>query len=97
MPVKKQLRVADNAPPGTRLPPWVQTDRSHHVEWSRLGIRFPKAAALLHILVAAMGKQNTVVISQKTIATTAGCSIDTVQRAMDIEAKTHPRFGSPST
>lgn len=42
----------------------------------------PRAAALLHHLVANMGHQNVVVVPQKTLAKLMGCSIDTIQRAI---------------
>jgi len=63
---------------------WVQTERRAHEDWAALIGRKPKAAALLHHLVAQMGQQNAVVINQKTLALLMACSIDTVQRALRV-------------
>ncbi len=61
---------------------WVQTDRAAHEAWGRLAMRAPRAAALLHHLIASMGHQNAVVIPQKVLAKMMGCSLDTIQRAI---------------
>lgn len=61
---------------------WVQTDRKTHEAWARLVMRKPRAAALAHHLVAQMGHQNAVVISQALLAKIMGCSIETVKRAV---------------
>ena len=61
---------------------WVQTERSAHEAWAKLVASKPRAAQLLHILVARMGHQNAVVVSQKVLAEMMGCSTDTVQRAV---------------
>jgi DNA-binding transcriptional MocR family regulator len=61
---------------------WVQTERKAHEDWANLIGRKPRAAALLHHLVAQMGHQNAVMVSQKTLAKIMGSSIDTVQRAL---------------
>lgn len=63
---------------------WVQTERKAHEAWAGLISRQPRAAELLHHLVAQMGHQNAVVIPQKIIAKLMGRSIDTVQRALRI-------------
>lgn len=61
---------------------WVQTERKTHEAWARLVMRKPRAAALAHHLVAQMGHQNAVVISQALLAKLMGCSIETVKRAV---------------
>ena len=61
---------------------WVQTERSAHEAWARLSVRSPRAAALLHVLVARMGAQNAVVITQKTLAAMLGCTDRTVRTAV---------------
>jgi hypothetical protein len=61
---------------------WVQTERKAHEAWARLIARKPRAAELLHHLVAQMGHQNAVVVSQKTLAQITGRSVDTVKRAL---------------
>jgi DNA-binding transcriptional MocR family regulator len=71
----------------SRTAAWVQTERAAHEAWALLIKRKPRAAMLLHHLVARMGHQNAVVASQKTLAKLMGCSVDTVQRALrDLEA-----------
>ena len=67
---------------------WVQTERKAHEAWAGLIARKPRAAELLHHLVAQMGPQNAVVVPQKVLAKMMGRSIDTVQRALrDLEAE----------
>ena len=61
---------------------WVQTERKAHEAWANLIARKPRAAMLLHHLVAQMGHQNAVVVSQKTLAKLIGCSLRTVQYAI---------------
>ena len=61
---------------------WVQTERAAHEAWAALIVQAPRAAALMHILVAHMGEQNAVVINQKTLAKLAKCSRDTVIRSL---------------
>jgi len=66
---------------------WVQTERKAHEAWALLTEESPKAAALMHRLVAMMGHQNAVVINQKTLAKQMRCSTDTVQRAIKVLEK----------
>jgi len=79
--------VADN-PPNLGAPvkhkpgQWVQTERKAHEAWARLIARRPRAAELLHHLVANMGHQNAVIVPQKVLAQLMGRSVDTVQRAI---------------
>lgn len=61
---------------------WVQTERKAHEAWASLIARKPRAAELLHHLVAQMGHQNAVVVSQKVLAQLMGRSLDTVGRAV---------------
>ena len=61
---------------------WVQTERKAHEAWANLIARKPRAAILLHHLVAQMGHQNAVVVSQKTLAKLVRCSLRTVQYAI---------------
>lgn len=63
---------------------WVQTDRRAHEAWAHLIARKPRAAELMHHLVAQMGHQNAVVISQKLLGQLMGRSLDTVQRALRV-------------
>lgn len=61
---------------------WVQTERKAHEAWASLIARKPRAAELLHHLVAHMGHQNAVVVPQRVLAQLMGRSVDTVQRAV---------------
>lgn len=79
-----ELGTTGNSKPGQ----WVQTERKAHEAWAHLIARKPRAAELLHHLVAQMAHQNAVVIPQKILAQLMGRSIDTVQRALrDLEAE----------
>ena len=61
---------------------WVQTDRAAHEAWAKLTLKSPRAAAVMHHLVANMGAQNAVVVGQKTLAKMVGVSLRTVQYAL---------------
>ena len=61
---------------------WVQTERKAHEAWANLIGRKPRAAMLLHHLVAQMGHQNAVVVPQKVLAQLMKCSQETVKRAV---------------
>lgn len=63
---------------------WVQTERAAHEAWSALIGRKPKAAQLLHLLVANMGKDGAVVVSQITLASLMGVGLNTVKRALAV-------------
>lgn len=65
-----------------RLGHWVQTERQALETLAGFVIYKPKAAALLLHLVAQMGHQNTVVVSQKTLSKLVGCSLRTIQYAI---------------
>ena len=67
---------------------WVQTDRKAHEAWGKLIVQKPKAAALLHQLVAQMGDMNAVIISHGVLAQMMDCSVATIKRALkDLEAR----------
>ena len=68
---------------------WVQTERKAHEDWAALSMKKPVAGALLHKLVAQMGHQNAVVISQKVLAAMLGVSDRTIQRAVKDLAEGH--------
>lgn len=77
--------MAREPQPGLTTPPkgaWVQTEREAHEAWARLLRQSPRAAELLHLLVARVGRHNAVIISQKTLAELMGRSRDTVKRAV---------------
>ena len=80
----EQLTLGVPVPYGPRT--WVQTERKAHEAWGRLTLKSPRAAAVMHHLIANMGHQNAVVIAQKTLAKLVGCSLRTVQYALaDLE------------
>lgn len=65
---------------------WVQTEREAHVQWGRLAMSKPRAAAVMHQLVALMDRENAVVISLATLEKLTGVSQRTIQRALkDLE------------
>ncbi|WP_219818022.1 helix-turn-helix domain-containing protein, partial [Pseudomonas aeruginosa] len=61
---------------------WVQTERAAHEAWAGLIGRQPRAAALLHLLVANMDRSGALVASQATLASLMGVSVATVKRAL---------------
>lgn len=61
---------------------WVQTERKSHEIWARLSLEKPRAAGLLHVLVANMDRQNALVASHSTLAELSDMSISTVKRAI---------------
>jgi len=61
---------------------WVQTERKAHEAWAKFCIRKPTASAVLHHLVAQMGNQNAVVISQKLLSKLLGVSDRTIRTAI---------------
>lgn len=60
---------------------WVQTERKAHEAWGSLAVKKPRAAALLHHLVALMGQGNVVVVSMGDLGKILGCAERTVYRA----------------
>src|SRR5574344_957492 len=61
---------------------WVQTERAAHEAWAALINRQPRAAALLHLLVANMDRSGALVASQATLAALMGVSVATIKRAL---------------
>lgn len=61
---------------------WVQTERAGHEAWARLTIKHPIASSVMHTLVARMGKQNAVVISQKTLSALIGVTDRSIRTAI---------------
>lgn len=70
--------------PGRRSRGFAQTDLAVHEAWAELMDRKPRAAALLHRLVANMNKTNVVVVSQKTLAKMSGVSERTIRSAVQV-------------
>jgi Firmicute plasmid replication protein (RepL) len=63
---------------------WVQTERAAHEKWAKLIGSHPKAAALMHVIVGNVGRQNALVASQKNLARMVGCTDRTVRRALEV-------------
>lgn len=61
---------------------WVQTERKAHEAWAQLIGNQPKAAQLLHLLVANMDKTGAVVVSQKVLAELMGVHHNTIKKAI---------------
>lgn len=61
---------------------WVQTERSSHEAWAVLVRQKPRAAALLHTIVAHMDNQSALVASRATLAALENCSEATIKRAV---------------
>lgn len=79
--------MTQNTNIGIVAPPagtWVQTERAAHERWAKLAVENPRASAIMHILIAAMGRHNALVVSQKTLASRLNCSLRTVQYALKI-------------
>jgi len=81
VPPDKRKQIGTPASYGPKT--WVQTERAAHEAWGRLTMKSPRAAAVMHHLVANMGHQNAVVIAQKTLAKMVGVNERTVRRALD--------------
>jgi DNA-binding transcriptional regulator PaaX len=63
---------------------FVETSRASHVEWAMLGMRAPSASALLHRMVVGADGAGIVRASHREMAAWAGCSSDTVKRALKV-------------
>lgn len=62
---------------------WVQTERAAHEAWGRLTVSSPRAAALMHHLVAQMDQSAAVVASHAALAAITGMSASTIKRAIN--------------
>lgn len=66
---------------------WVQTERAAHEAWGHLTVSSPRAAALMHHLVAQMDQSAAVVASHAALAALTGMSASTIKRAIsDLKA-----------
>lgn len=78
----KPRKLGAALPSESRASTWVQTERAAHDAWGDLAIRSPRAAALMHKLVANMGRDAAVVASHATLAEITGYSLSTLKRAI---------------
>lgn len=74
--------MAERLPSKKHRGHWVQTEREAHEAWANLMRKSPRAAELLHLLVARIGDHNAVVVSQKTLASLMERNTRTVKRAV---------------
>lgn len=68
--------------PDLKKQTWVQTERASHEAWAGLVRANPRAATLLHVLVAHMDQQSAVVASRATLSALTHCSEATTKRAI---------------
>lgn len=80
MGTTKKTELAAGPKPKT----WVQTERKAHEAWANLIAKKPRAAQLLHVLVAHMGHKNAVVASMKVLGDLMDVSPDTVRRSIKV-------------
>lgn len=73
--------VVKGQPPVPAGHTWVQTERKAHEAWGELAMKNPRAAAMLHQLVALMGQGGVVVVSMNDLAEIMGCTARTLYRA----------------
>lgn len=78
------MAVVQNLPVKKASGSWVQTERAAHEAWAALLRDSPRAAEVMHLLVARVGDHNAVVISQQTLAELMSRSVDTVKRALAV-------------
>ncbi|WP_225776470.1 helix-turn-helix domain-containing protein [Pseudomonas sp. Marseille-Q5115] len=75
--VRKLVQPADR---GT----WVQTERAGHEALAQLISQAPRAAQLLHVLVANMDRTGALIASQATLAKLTNVSTATTKRALQV-------------
>lgn len=63
---------------------WVQTERAAHEAMAQLIAQAPRAAQLLHVLIANMDKSNALIASQATLAKMTNVSMATIKRALQV-------------
>lgn len=79
--VARDLTVGMTTTPGGS---WVQVEREALERSAALTLSNPRAAALMQIIIARMGRHNALVASQKTLARLAGCSDRTIRTALKV-------------
>lgn len=63
---------------------WVQVERNALERWAILASESPRAASVMMVIVAQMGRHNAIVASQSNLARLAKCSLATFKRAIAI-------------
>lgn len=80
MATRKESASLEASPPPKGA--WLQTPRAAHEAFAALIRDKPKAAMLMHLLVARLGPHNAVVVSQGTLAELMRCHVNTVKRSI---------------
>lgn len=80
LPAQKQIQPLPSSSPQKGA--WVQTPRAAHEAFAALIRDKPKAAMLMHLLVARLGNHNAVVVSQSTLSELMRCHVNTVKRSI---------------
>jgi len=75
----RQVGLA-TAPSGS----WVQVERNALERWAVLASENPRAASVMMVIVAQMGRHNAIVASQSNLARLAKCSLATLKRAIAV-------------
>ena len=78
--------MTGESPPYDKKRPavYAQTDMRVHQAWAKLCVKKPRAAAVMHQLVALLPRnQQAVVVSQATLGKMLGCHSRTVKRALN--------------
>jgi hypothetical protein len=83
-PSDKLVPARLGTPAGTSFATFVMTEREAHEAWALLSVKAPRAAALLHLLVAHMGPRNAVVVGQKMLAKMMGVTDRTIRTAVQV-------------
>jgi hypothetical protein len=76
---KKEISYATR-PKGS----WVQTERAAHEKWAKLSIAHPRASAVLHVMLAQMGRHNALIASLPNLVRLSTLSRSTVIRAIAV-------------
>ena len=63
---------------------WVQVERAAMERWAQMAVENPRAASVMHVIVAKMGRNNALITSQQNLARLSRCSVRTLQRALAV-------------
>lgn len=63
---------------------FTQSELLVHEEWAHFTLASPSASALVHLLIRLAGRDDTVVASQRTLASRLGLSQSTISRAIEV-------------
>lgn len=72
---------------GLTTPPsgsWLQVERAAMERWAKLAVAYPRAASVMLVISSKMGRNNALIVSQRTLARIADCSRSTLLRSLEI-------------